>query len=118
MFTLPVNGGKMAVCYNFQDGNPITNVPARLTLDNKFAQELLENSPIFKRRVVTLERIITDEPQKKVTKELKHVKEVTNVAMAVDYIANTYGAKVKNTNQAVEFAKKHGFDFPNLKVKE
>lgn len=117
-FTLTTNGGKMTVGYKFQDGNPIVGVPARLALDNQFAQDLLESSPLFKRRIVVLERTIKDEEPQKNDKKLAHVKGVTNVAQAVDYIANTYGVTVKTTKQAVEFAAKHGFDFPEMKVKE
>lgn len=117
-FTLATNGGKMTVGYKFQDGNPIVGVPARLTLDNEFAQNLLENSLIFKRRIVVLERTVKNEDVQKNDKKPSHVKGVTNVAQAVDYIANTYGVQVKTTKQAVEFAQKHGFDFPEMKVKE
>lgn len=117
-FTLTTNGGKMTVGYKFDHGNPILNVPARLALDNEFAQNLLESSVIFKRRIVVLERTIKDGEKKEAKKVTNHVKGVTNVAQAVDYIANTYAVQVKTTKQAIEFAQKHDFDFPDLKVKE
>lgn len=117
-FTLATNGGKLRVGYQFKDGNPMMNIPAKLALDNEFAQDLLESSPLFKNHVVELERVVKEEVKKDEDSKLTPIKNVTNVAQAVDYIANTYGVAVKTTMQAVDFARKHGFEFVDLKTKE
>jgi hypothetical protein len=117
-FTLSTNNGKVSVGYKFDHGNPILNVPPRLALNSEFAQNLLEDSLLFKRRIVVLERTMKAETPVKEEEIMNHVKGVTNVAQAVDYIANTYAVQVKTTKEAVAFAKKHGFDFPDMKVKD
>ena len=117
-FTLSTNNGKVSVGYKFDHGNPILNVPPRLALNSEFAQNLLEDSLLFKRRIVVLERTMKAETPVKEEEIINHVKGVTNVAQAVDYIANTYAVQVKTTKEAVAFAKKHGFDFPDMKVKD
>lgn len=117
-FTLSTNNGKVSVGYKFDHGNPILNVPPRLALNSEFAQNLLEGSLLFKRRIVVLERTMKAETPVKEEEIMNHVKGVTNVAQAVDYIANTYAVQVKTTKEAVAFAKKHGFDFPDMKVKD
>lgn len=114
--------------YSFQHGNVLTNVKARLTLGNKYYQDLLEGSDLFKDKVVTLERIIEEKGDKKVTttkvantsteKTYKDVEDVKTVAQAVDFIANTFGAQVKTAKQAQDFAHSRGYNFPHLKVKE
>lgn len=114
-FILYANEGKLAVKYKFEHGNPIANVPARCALTSEFAQNLLEQSSIFKKKIVVLERTISDgaKPSKS-EKTLKHVDDVTTLSQAIDYIANNYGAVVKTEVAAKSFAEKKGFDFPNL----
>lgn len=127
--TFVLNGKSGNPCYySFQHGNVLTNVKARLTLSNKYYQDLLESSDMFKNKVVTLERIIEEKGDKKVTTTkvantsteptYKDVEDVKTVAQAVDFIANTFGAQVKTAKQAQDFAHTRGYNFPNLKVKE
>jgi site-specific recombinase XerD len=62
IFDIPANDGKMMVTFTFKDGNQfMPNMPARCMLRNKFYQDLLERSDLFKRGVVVLERTINDE---------------------------------------------------------
>lgn len=104
------------VRYNFTGGNALGNVPARLTLGNEYCQQLLEESELFKSGVIRLER--TDS-KPVVTQKPKYidVADVKTVSQAVDFVANTWGATVKTAKQAKDFANKHGYDFPNLKIK-
>ena len=114
--------------YSFQHGNVLTNVRARLTLSNKYYQDLLEASQMFKDKVIVLERVIEDEvtdkkpaekkPTTTTTTTYKDVEEVKTVAQAVDFVANTWGAQVKTAKAAQDFAHTRGYNFPHLKVKE
>jgi hypothetical protein len=114
-FILYANEGKLAVKYKFEHGNPIANVPARLALESEFAQNLLENSPIFKKKIVVLEKVINDgEPAAKTEKTVKHIEEVKNISEAIDYLANTYGLVCKTAKAVKDTAAKKGIDFPNL----
>lgn len=105
--------------YIFERGSVVTNTPARLTLKTQYAQDLLEDSEIFKSGQVILERIDKeDEPIQGAPKvEYKNEESIKTVTQAVDYVAETWGEAVKTAKQAKEYAQKHGVDFPNLKVK-
>ena len=105
--------------YIFERGSVVTNTPARLTLKTQYAQELLEESELFKTGMVILERIDNDGQKKEEPKvEYENVDHIKTVTQAVDYVAETWGEVVKTAKQAKEYAQKHGVDFPNLKVKQ
>ena len=105
--------------YIFERGSVVTNTPARLTLKTQYAQELLEDSELFKTGMVILERIDNDGQKKEEPKvEYKNEDSIKTVTQAVDYVAETWGDVVKTAKQAKEYAQKHGVDFPNLKVKQ
>lgn len=105
--------------YIFERGSVVTNTPARLTLKTQYAQELLEESELFKTGMVILERIDNDGQKKEESKvEYKNEDSIKTVTQAVDYVAETWGEVVKTAKQAKEYAQKHGVDFPNLKVKQ
>ena len=105
--------------YIFERGSVVTNTPARLTLKTQYAQELLEDSELFKTGMVILERIDNDGQKKEEPKvEYKNEDSIKTVTQAVDYVAETWGEVVKTAKQAKEYAQKHGVDFPNLKVKQ
>lgn len=105
--------------YIFERGSVVTNTPARLTLKTQYAQELLEDSELFKTGMVILERIDNDGQKKEEPKvEYENVDHIKTVTQAVDYVAETWGEVVKTAKQAKDYAQKHGVDFPNLKVKQ
>lgn len=105
--------------YIFERGSVVTNTPARLTLKTQYAQDLLEESELFKTGMVILERIDNDGQKKEEPKvEYKNEDSIKTVTQAVDYVAETWGEVVKTAKQAKENAQKHGVDFPNLKVKQ
>lgn len=105
------------VRYNFTQGNAATNYPATLTLNDEYCQQLLEDSELFKRGVVRIEKVWADEAPVKNEPKLTAVEGVKTVADAVEYVANTWGEVVKTARQAKEAAEKHGVEFVNLKVK-
>lgn len=119
IFNLTANDGKMQVTYTFKDGNQfMPNMPARCMLRNEFYQDLLESSELFKRGVVSLERIIDESPATEATATRKQqVEEITSPDQAIEYVFNNWGIVVKSGKQAVKIASQKGVEFPNLKEK-
>ena len=115
-FPLYTNNGKMRVDYVFKDGNQLMRQPARCTLRDKFYQDLLEESSLFKRGIISVERVIDDNgtETKKKTKELKNIEGVNTAKEAIDFVLNTWAVKVTTGKQARDVANKQGYDFPNL----
>ena len=121
IFDIPANDGKMTVTYTFKDGNQfMPNMPARCTLRNEFYQTLLEESNLFLRGIVSLERVIEDNPKgaKKEDPKKEQNEEITSPEQAIEYVFNTWGIVVKSGKQAVKIASQKGVEFPNLKEKE
>lgn len=114
-FVLVGKTGNM-VRYNFTGGNAISSVPARLSLNDEYCQQLLEDSELFKNGIIRLEKS-TGNPVVKAAPKKKMVEDVKTVSQAVDYVANSWGVVVKTAKQAKEFVNKKGYDFPNLKIK-
>ena len=121
IFDIPANDGKMTVTYTFKDGNQfMPNMPARCTLRNEFYQTLLEESNLFQRGIISLERVI-EENQKSAKKEepkKEQNEDITSPEQAIEYVFNTWGIVVKSGKQAVKIASQKGIEFPNLKEKE
>lgn len=110
-FRLPVNGGKMEVGYTFKDGNVLMNKKATCVLANKFYQDLLESSTLYKTGVVKLLRVVKDDKDSETATEKKvQVKEVNTAGEAIDWIASEFGATVKTAKQAKELAEKNGYN--------
>ena len=120
----------VTVRYNFERGNVITKQKPELILKNEFAQNLLENSELFQKGLVTLvrsEKTIEDmlkenEEQEKKTKTKASVIEVASVVTASDLLAfvneedNREGSRMfKTVSSAMDWATKHNFAFPNYK---
>ena len=114
-FPLYANNGKMKVDYTFKDGNQLMRQPARCTLHDKFYQDLLEGSDLFKRGVIAIERTLdAEKPAAPAKKRLRNIEGVTTAKEAIDFVLNTWAVKVTSARQAKDFANKQGYDFPNL----
>lgn len=121
IFDIPANNGKMMVTYTFKDGNQfMANKPARCTLRDEFYQRLLEDTDLFKRGIIKLERVIDETSKKTETKESgkKQEEGITSPEQAIEYVFNTWGITVKSGKQAIKIASQKGVDFPNMKEKE
>lgn len=120
----------VTVRYNFERGNVITKQKPELILKNEYAQNLLENSELFQKGLVTLvrsEKTIEDmlkenEEQEKKTETKASVIEVASVVTASDLLAfvneedNREGSRMfKTVSSAMDWATKHNFAFPNYK---
>lgn len=120
-----------SVRYNFTNGNVATSKNPTLTLRTKYAQDLLEESDLFKNGSVILDQVVkeaSDEVQS-TTKSSKTeesttetnvaeivVEDVKTVADAVDYIAENYGKKVTGSKGVIAFANKNNLSFPNMVI--
>lgn len=121
IFQLSANDGKLVATYTFKDGNQfMPNMPARCMLHNEFYQDLLEQSDLFIRGLIVLERTIEDNPKASApkTQQKQQVEEVTSPEQAIEYVFNEWAIVVKSGKQAVKIASQKGVEFPNLKEKE
>ena len=121
IFQLTANDGKLTATYTFKDGNQfMPNMPARCMLRNEFYQDLLEQSDLFKRGLIVLERTIDDKAKSPAQKaqQKQQVEEVTSPEQAIEYVFNEWALVVKNGKQAVKIASQKGVEFPNLKEKD
>lgn len=114
-FTLIGKGGNM-VRFNFTQGNAAVGTPAKLVLTEKYYQMLLEDSDLFKRGVVKIDRVVKEEKkvEEKPAETIK-VEEVKTAADAIEYVANNFGEVAKTKAEAKRMAEGHGVEFPNLK---
>lgn len=119
------------VRYNFTNGNVATTKQPTLTLHNKYAQDLLESSDLFKSKTVVLDNVI-EEPSdiaemKAKEADIKNTPDVINTAEivvtdihsvsdAVEYIASNYGKKVTGAKGVIAFANKNNLSFPNMMI--
>lgn len=104
------------VRYDFANGSVISNQPATFVTSNPYYQKLLEESEYVKRGVIFIKQVIEEaEPVKK--PHLTPVEGVHQVKDALLWIAETFGEKVTTARQAIEYARKKGYSFPNL-IKE
>ena len=121
IFQLSANDGKLVATYTFKDGNQfMPNMPARCMLHNEFYQDLLEQSDLFKRGLIVLERTLDDSGKKPVSKtqQKQQVEDVTSPEQAIEYVFNEWAIVVKSGKQAVKIANQKGVEFPNLKEKD
>lgn len=108
------------VRYDFTNGSVVQNVLATFMTENKYYQTLLEESEYFKRNLVKLVQSIPTKSDlvKKVKKKaetLEPVEGISTVKEAILWIADKFGEKVTTGRQAVELARKKGYD---LKIEE
>ncbi|MBR1448822.1 MAG: hypothetical protein IJ588_08790 [Prevotella sp.] len=111
----------MKLRYDFTGGNSITNTKAQLILRGQFAQELLESSDEFKTGLVRLFR--TEDggesvPSVVVSQQPTIVEEVTSPEQLIEYVAEKLEKVYLRPDAALEYAKRKGFQFPNLELKK
>ena len=115
-------GNKMR--YNFTGGNVATGTCPELSLKSQYAQELLEESELFKDGTVVLVSTIRtreDEEREQAVAAAKKTSEesqVTTPDELLAYINTNYGKKFVEPGKALAFATKEGLVFANLKIGE
>lgn len=105
--------------FNFSGGDPLTGKAATLSLQSKYSQDLLESSDVFKMSYVKLLR--TDEGGETVKEtevEKTIVEEVTSPEQLIEYVALNLERTYQRPDAALEYAKKRGYEFPNLELKK
>jgi hypothetical protein len=105
--------------YNFSGGDPLTGKAATLMLRSQYAQTLLEESEPFKQGYVKLwkteeggENVQMPEIQKTI------VEDVTSPEQLIEYVATNFEKVYQRPDAALEFARKKGYEFPNLELKK
>ena len=113
------NKSGLRLRYDFTGGNSLTNTPAQKVLHGQYAQELLESSEEFKSGFVKLLRIDEGgETPKFVEVKKTVVEEVTSPEQLIEYVALNLDKTYQRPDAALEYAKKKGYEFPNLELKK
>ena len=105
--------------YNFAGGDPLTGKAASLILRSQYAQDLLEESDLFKQGYVRLSRI--DEGGENVVpvkQEVTVIEEVNSPESLIEFVAEKLDKVYQRPEAALNFAKSKGFEFPNLELKK
>lgn len=120
----------VTVRYNFERGNVVTQRKPEVVLKNKYAQDLLENSELFKGGMITLvrsERTPEDDLEGQMAAKAaepapvesgeKTIEEVTNDTELLDFVNKTDGRNERTSFRtpinALKWASENGYSFPN-----
>jgi hypothetical protein len=104
------------VRFEFKGGSVFQNIMPSFITDNQYEQDLLEKSAYFQNGVIKLSQIIPNGPAKQANTKLIPVEEVTRPSEAILWVADNLQVKATSGVRALEAARKHGYDFPNLKA--
>ena len=114
----------LTVRYNFERGNVITKQKPELILKSKFAQDLLENSELFKQGVVSLvssvaepSDVIDETPKETKATEKSKLEEVRNIRTTdevIAYVNERFDKECKTLATAMKHASKAGLVFPDF----
>ena len=113
----------LTVRYNFERGNVITKQKPELILKNRFAQDLLEKSDLFKQGIVSLVSSIAEpsdvvgetptvQTQKKQT-NTEEVKGIRTTDEVISYVNERFDKDYKTLATAMKHASKAGIIFPD-----
>ena len=104
--------------YHFSGGDPLTGKAASIMLRSQYAQDLLEQSELFKNRYVRLVR--SDEGGEEVQKTVQEptiIEDVVSPEALIEFVATKLDKVYQRPDAALNFAKSKGFEFPNLELK-
>jgi hypothetical protein len=106
--------------FNFSGGDPLTGKPATLMLRSQYSQDLLEQSEMFKRGYVKLERVdnggeTTPEGNASGT-QVQRVEEVDSPEKLLEWVATELEKPYQQPKAALAYAEKQGYTFPNLTI--
>lgn len=105
------------VRFEFKGGSVFQNIMPSFITENQYEQELLEKSAYFQNGIIKLSQIISENTNKNmVDNKLIPVGEVTRPSEAILWVADNLQIKATSGIRALETARKHGYNFPNLKA--
>lgn len=113
----------LTVRYNFERGNIITKQKPELILKNKFAQDLLESSDLFKQGLVSLISTISEdsdavaeetESKPKKQSNVEEVKGIRTSEEVIAYVNERFDKDTKTLATAMKHASKAGLIFPDF----
>ena len=102
--------------YNFSGGDPLTGKSATIMLRSQYAQDLLEDSEPYANGYIVLAKI--DEGGEDAPREsnLTVKEDITSPEQLLEFVAENLDKVYKNAKAALDYAKRQGFDFPNLTI--
>ena len=113
----------LTVRYNFERGNVITKQKPELILKNKFAQDLLEKSDLFKQGIVSLvssiaepSDVVGETPTVQTQKKQANTEEVKGIRTTdevISYVNERFDKDCKTLATAMKHASKAGIIFPD-----
>ena len=105
--------------YNFTGGDPVTGKSATIMLRSQYAQDLLEESDLFKQGFIALVNTIEGGEipiEKKQTVTV--MEEITSPEQLIEFVATQLEKVYQRPEAALNYAKGKGFEFPNLEIKK
>lgn len=117
---LPGKNG-VTVRFNFERGNVVTKRKPELILKNKYYQDLLENSDLFKQHVVELVSSIAEpsdviadaNSEQKKQEPTEEVKGIRSADEVIAYVNERFGKDYRTLAKAMNQASKAGIIFPD-----
>lgn len=115
----------VTVRYNFERGNVITKQKPEIILKNKYAQDLLENSELFKQGLVTLvssiaepSDVVEPDPDPATTTknqtQTEEVKGIHTTDEVIAYVNERFDKDFRTLAKAMNCASKAGIIFPDF----
>ena len=111
----------LTVRFNFERGNVVTKRKPELILKNKFYQDLLESSELYKQGLVSLvssiaepSDVVDDTPTEKKQETTEEVKNIRTAADVIAYINERFGKDYRTLAKAMNQASKSGIIFPDF----
>ena len=103
--------------YNFTGGDPLTGKAATIILKSQYAQDLLEQSDLYRNGYVMLVSSIDGGEDPIIfedTKISEKVEEVSSAEQLLEFVAEKLEKVYRQPEAALKYAQKMGFEFPNL----
>ena len=103
--------------YNFTGGDPLTGKAATIILHSQYAQDLLEQSDLYRNGYVMLVSTIDGGEDPIIfedTKISEKVEEVSSAEQLLEFVAEKLEKVYRQPEAALKYAQKMGFEFPNL----
>ena len=102
--------------YNFSGGDPLTGKAATIMLRSQYSQDLLESSEAYANGYVVLAKIDKGGETVAPKEETTIREDISSPEQLLEFVANDLDKVYKNAKAALDYAKRQGFEFPNLTI--